>query len=1580
MADNKIKIIISADVNQLKSGSKEAENSLEGIKNRFKANISAALDFSGAIRNLLTTFSVIGLVSVTKDLIKFADNLRLIEGRVKNTSANLKEFSANSKELIAISLKTGTSLEENATMFSRINPGIINMGGNAKDSLRQVDLLAKAMRLSNTAQSESASVIRQWSQAMASGLLRGDEFNSMMENAPRISQAIAAGLRVNIGVLRQMAEAGQLTAVKVGQALVSQGKVIDAEFKKIPLSIGVAMENVKTAFGIYIAEADKSSGATAGIAEGLQSVANNIRPLINASVTLAKALGVVIAGSVITSISGYIGSLVSAVQASRLAAQVSAAHTEALVMNAEANVQAAESKKADLIATQSSIVAARQEYQAKLATTQATVRQTQARVALLQSYSSNQAIVASTNQLTAAEQAKAAGTQGVIAANRELNIVNRQLAATDIQTQQTRAAELTSQKVAILARREELKTKVADANATIAQTQARLALLRTDQQAVVNERLLTIATADLTKAEQTRNVVMSEMAVLGRQQASVNAQIAASDVTLTAATAELTAAQQAANTSFLTTIKTMGVAGVAMAALNLAMAGWIGYMVGDWLNSFKVVRDTAARVIHALKTGFDDLIYTAKKFGLTLDLAFTFDEAKKQNLKKALKELDDEFIANAQYQKEALDASLQAEPAIAKEKSEIEGMIDAYRNLKSPQQVFIEKSRELDKELAKGTITVKEHAAMLQNLKNAMQMDIEKNMTPFEKEQADLADKRDKATLSPEEYQRKQYLKKFSPEDTEKLMANWTPPEAEAKKEKDSQKSALDSQLAKIKLVQDELKQKHDYELKLLDSQLKEEEFALNEQVVNQIITEEQKNKRLIELQQKLAADKLAIEEQFLRQQADLDKQAITEKIKAAEAETVNSGSGKGWGAGVYSAFAKQGLSRKQALAMTAEVGRENDFNPATLFGSHTDLAKRADGSSITNTGFFSWEDDRAEALKKHLQMRGVWKNGKIEMSQRALDAQAEFAVLEMKSSRYKSKVQPFLENENIDSNEAAKILGKGYVGWAYGQDTVKQGGGKARVPFDWKAHDNRRAKHYQTLEQTTGDGDAGQQERNDKIAALNAELKGIETKLNGDLKTLGIDRANAETETKEKQLEVKKEALAKQKEFNEQTLSAEHESALDSLAAREQQAQFELDAGFINQEQHLAKLKEFAAEKYQIEQDLFDKKLALLDKESVAYQQLLSEKTNLERDYALQKQDLLNKETLQQKQAFNEAFAPFSNALDQSINGILTGQQTVKNAVKNAAQSMLLSYAQTFLKQRVMALAQWAWEVAGFAGKETKKKGIEESGILWRAAKWAWEKVQLGAHWLWETLGFTSKETTQASVKVANEAVKTGAQLTGDALRTQSAVVSAETTKQAENSQAENSIMNSAAAAAGSVYESVSQIPLIGWLLAPIAAAATFVAVAGYKAVVGSAKGGEWSVGEDGSPYMLHEKESVLPAGVAENFRKVVQIVQTNVQGEPLDIAASVKKALLNGTLANHLTIAPQFAGIPEKTEKTAFSRAKEFSAATGTLSAAKSGKQTLINLDGKLMTAEEFFTSNSHLIVKSGKKEARKLNGRVA
>jgi len=138
----------------------------------------------------------------------------------------------------------------------------------------------------------------------------------------------------------------------------------------------------------------------------------------------------------------------------------------------------------------------------------------------------------------------------------------------------------------------------------------------------------------------------------------------------------------------------------------------------------------------------------------------------------------------------------------------------------------------------------------------------------------------------------------------------------------------------------------------------------------------------------------------------------------------------------VMKAFMKAGLSENQARIMTAEVGRENSFDPSVVFGVHTD-----DKNKKTNVGLLSWQSGREAPLLARLKSNGLYVDGKIQQSQDSLDEMAKYAVHEINTKpEYAATKKTFLSNPDVDYDTATKVLGTNFIKWRYNDPEYKSG------------------------------------------------------------------------------------------------------------------------------------------------------------------------------------------------------------------------------------------------------------------------------------------------------------------------------------------------------------------------------------------------------------------------------------------------------------------------------------------------------------------------------------------------------------
>lgn len=178
----------------------------------------------------------------------------------------------------------------------------------------------------------------------------------------------------------------------------------------------------------------------------------------------------------------------------------------------------------------------------------------------------------------------------------------------------------------------------------------------------------------------------------------------------------------------------------------------------------------------------------------------------------------------------------------------------------------------------------------------------------------------------------------------------------------------------------------------------------------------------------------------------------------------------KQWQLMVYKAFKTAGFSEMQSRILTAEVGRENSYNPAHLFGGH------ADPHSGANLGMISWQGNRRTQLARRLAQDGVLINGdKIAPGQKALDSQARFVMWELQNTETKAG-KPFLAKPNISYNEGTYLIGKYYIRWRIDDPKYAAQGKKNRDGF------------YNMLNQQLGGGATATSDSNSSSANPTAQ------------------------------------------------------------------------------------------------------------------------------------------------------------------------------------------------------------------------------------------------------------------------------------------------------------------------------------------------------------------------------------------------------------------------------------------------------------------------------------------------------------
>ncbi|MFA6700903.1 MAG: tape measure protein [Thiomicrospira sp.] len=244
-------------------------------------------------------------------VIQTADGFKTLQARLKLVSDTTAEYNIAQKEVFNIAQRTLSDLESVAGVYGKVETAVKQLGGTQQDALGVTETINQAIALTSQGTAQNAAAILQFSQALGSGVLRGDEFNSVMENSPGLAKALADGLQVPITALRGMAEAGQLTADKLINALGKAAPEVAKQFAQLPVTVGQAFTQLNNEFTRYIGEADAAGGATAKLAASIQFAAENFKPLAETALTLAGVYGVTLLQGLVKSGAAMVDSVLA---------------------------------------------------------------------------------------------------------------------------------------------------------------------------------------------------------------------------------------------------------------------------------------------------------------------------------------------------------------------------------------------------------------------------------------------------------------------------------------------------------------------------------------------------------------------------------------------------------------------------------------------------------------------------------------------------------------------------------------------------------------------------------------------------------------------------------------------------------------------------------------------------------------------------------------------------------------------------------------------------------------------------------------------------------------------------------------------------------------------------------------------------------------------------------------------------------------------------------------------------------------------------------------------------------------------
>lgn len=223
--------------------------------------------------------AAIGIANLASDFIRLADASTNIASRLTLVTTSSAELVAVQQQLFAVAQSARVSYVDLAGTYTQMARATQELGVSQRDMLAITKTISQAVTISGASASSAQAALTQLSQGFAAGALRGEELNSVLEQTPRLAQAIAQGLGVGIGQLREMGKAGELTAEAVLGALQKSAPQVAEEFERMAVTVEGASTNAANSMMNLVGAIDEATGVSGALAASIQATSRNIDDL-----------------------------------------------------------------------------------------------------------------------------------------------------------------------------------------------------------------------------------------------------------------------------------------------------------------------------------------------------------------------------------------------------------------------------------------------------------------------------------------------------------------------------------------------------------------------------------------------------------------------------------------------------------------------------------------------------------------------------------------------------------------------------------------------------------------------------------------------------------------------------------------------------------------------------------------------------------------------------------------------------------------------------------------------------------------------------------------------------------------------------------------------------------------------------------------------------------------------------------------------------------------------------------------------------------------------------------------------------
>ena len=230
----------------------------------------------GSVDLLSSALFSLGLGLGIREINNYADAWVRTTNRIRLHTDSLETLTAIQEELYQSSQRVSVSYETSVALFDKLSSSGKRLGLSFRDVLDITELVNKTISISGASTEAASRAIFQLGQALSIGTLYAEEFNSILENLPRLANVIADGTGKTVGEIKRAGPEAKVTAEQIIKAIKDQADEINRDFSNAQANIGSSFQRLQNSTLQFVGKLDEASGITSLFAEAITSLSNSL--------------------------------------------------------------------------------------------------------------------------------------------------------------------------------------------------------------------------------------------------------------------------------------------------------------------------------------------------------------------------------------------------------------------------------------------------------------------------------------------------------------------------------------------------------------------------------------------------------------------------------------------------------------------------------------------------------------------------------------------------------------------------------------------------------------------------------------------------------------------------------------------------------------------------------------------------------------------------------------------------------------------------------------------------------------------------------------------------------------------------------------------------------------------------------------------------------------------------------------------------------------------------------------------------------------------------------------------------------